>query len=452
MIINSKAMVKRIKSALSLILGLAVVLLFQHCSDLDNSNVVSLTDVERDVLTNLPFAFNLKIDQMAYMSCSGEDARQDSRSFTIKAGGYFPGSGVGLRTNYTAAISGFNADTKVRSIAISERNDQAGAIMSIRPRSDLQNYVDPSRATGEIPLAQLMFREPQGLVLSNERVAKQLMALGPNSYLNYAAGLPGLFNKSFDGTLRIANNLGTEDTIRNILRNSHYVAFNFAEPLGDQPPDRPYSFVRSPYDTLTGDSRASTSVYGLGYVLNFQQLDPFMTTTPSRVMTVSSVINLENSSSEPENWDCSERFVVVRPEDAARITFNSGQPGGAQQVCDTRPDAVPNSFEEQRRWERIRNILPVEDWYVNLPCPAAGPQPAGCITGVAKPGCIVSKSNDFCYDENELNPDNNEFVRVAYYRNENLDRTTAPIFTYDGRCGPGTFFMCPHVLTICRKL
>lgn len=439
---------KQRKSSISLIFGLVLIFCFQNCSDLDNSDLISLTDVEQDVLSNLPFAYDLKIDQMAYMSCSGSDARQDERSFTIRAGGFFPGSGVGLRPNFTAAINGFNADAKVRSLQISERNDQAGAVMSIRPRSDLQNYVDPEGASGEIPIARMMFREPQGLVLSNERVARQLMTLGPGSYLNYVAGLPGLFPKSFDGSLRIAGNLDTEDSIRSILRNSHYVSFNFAEPLGNQPEDRPYSFVRSPYDTLTGDSRANTSVYGLGYVLNFQQLDPFMVTTPPRVMTISSVVNLENTSNEPENWDCSERFVVVRPEDASRITFN----GGTQQVCDTRPDTIPNSFNEQRRWERIRNILPVEDWYVNLPCPSSGPQPAGCIAGVGKPGCIVPKSNDFCYDLNELNPAGNDNIRIAYYRNENLSTATPPFINYDGRCGPGTFFICPHVVTICRKL
>ncbi len=448
----------RIKAIISAFIGLCMLLSYQNCSDLDNTNVITLTDVERNIFEDLPFAFNLKIDQMSYMSCSGLGASQDARSYTLKAGGYFPGSGVGIRSNFTASIDGFNADAKVRSLATSTRNDQAGVVMSIRPRGDLQNYVDPQGQTGEIPLAKMMFQEAQGLLLSNERVAKQLLALGPDSYLNYAAGLPGLFTKSFDGVLRISNNLATEDFVRNILRNSHYLALNFAEPIGVQPQDRPYLFVRSPYDTLSGDSRSRTSVFGLGYTLNFQQLDPLVTTTPPRVMTVGGVVNLENSGFENENWDCSERFIIVRPEDATRKLFkldNIADPTQTatqyQQVCDTRPDSVPTSITEQQRWARIRNILPIEDWYVNLPCPGGtGPQPQGCVANVPKPGCIVPKSNDFCYDLNELNPDSNPNIKIAYYRNEYLS-TANPLITYNGLCGPGTFFICPHAVTICYK-
>ena len=455
MSLSQKTLPKKVKSSLSAILGLLVVLSFQNCSDLDNSNVITLTDVERSVLTNLPFAYDLKIDQMAYMSCSGPFASQDPRSFTLKAGGYFPGSGVGLKPNFTAALEGFNADAKVRSLRISERNDQTGVVMSVRPRNDLQNYVDPDGQNGEIPVGRMMFNESQSLVLSNERIARQLLALGPGSYLNYAAGLPGLFPKSFDGVVRISNDAGTEDFMRNLLRNSHYLAFNYVEPFGFQPPDRPNLFVKSPYGTLTGATQSRTSVFGLGYTLNFQQLDPMMTTTPPRVMSVSGVVNLENSSFEGETWNCSERFIVVRPEDAARLSFNPTMmsPGGTGQVCDTRSDSIPTTIAEQQRWERIRNILPVEDWYVNLPCPGGtGPQPQGCFANVPKPGCIVPKGNDFCYDFSDLN--NNPNIKVAYYRNENLNTAASgstPAITYDGSCGPGTFFVCPHAVTICYK-
>lgn len=444
---------KRAKSILSVILGLCVVLSFQNCSDLDNSSVVTLTDVERSVFENLPFAYDLKIDQLSYMSCSGPSANQDSRSFTLKAGGFFPGSGVGLRSSFAATMQNYNADAKVRSLAVSARNDQAGVVMSLRPRTDLQNYLLPREAPVESVLDKMMFREEVGLVLSNERVAKQLFALGPDSYLNYVAGVPGLFNKAFEGKITIANESGTENSIRNFLRNSYYLAFNFAEPVGVQSEERPYNFVRSPYDTLSGDSRARSSVFGLGYVLNFQQSEPAMTTSPQRAMTVSNAVNLENSSVVAESWNCNERFVIVRPDDAARATFNPtmASPGGTQQVCDTRPDAIPTSLAEERRWERIRNILPVEDWYVNLPCPGgSGPQPAGCSPGIPKPGCIIPKGDDFCYNPAELFPSNDANIRVAYYRNEGLNMNN-PAITYNGNCGPGTNFMCPHIVTICYK-
>lgn len=437
---------RRLNSSILAVVGFFLILTFQNCSDLDNTSAITLTDVERSALLDLPFAYDMKIDQMAYMSCSGLYASQDARSFTIKAGGYFPGSGVGLRSNYLSQIQNFNADARARSLGISTRNDQAGVVMSLRSRSNFQDYLDPASQSGEIPIAKMMFDEAQGLLLSNERVAKQLIALGAGgNYLNYAAGLPGLFNKSFDGVLRIANDSVTEDQLRSILKNSHYITLGYAEPLGLQPSSKPYSYLRSPYDTLSGDTRAKTSIFGTGYVANFQQFDPVMTTSPPRVMTISNAVNLENNSFQSEQWDCSERFVVVRPEDASRLTFDltPANPNDTvfAQVCDTRSDDVPLNSLEQLRWDRIRNILPVEDWYVNLP---------SAPSGVSKPGCIVPKSSDFCYDMSELNPNGNPNVKIAYYSGEDLDDTTLGI-TYNKTCGPGTMFACPHIVTICYK-
>ncbi len=450
---------KGIYSGLSLSVGLCVVLSFQNCADLDQSQVVSVTDIEEQTLAGLPFAYDAKIDQMAYMSCSGQFG-QDPRAFTIKAGGYFPNSGVALRSNFLSQISQMNADTKSRSLALSDRNSQAGVMMNIRPRSNLQDYLEPTgNEGGEITSASMMNNTTQGVVLSNERVAKQLLALGPGGYLNYVAGIPGLFPKTFDGVLRINNTSGVENSIRNILRNTHYVALTYPEELAVQTdPLKPNRYVRSPYGTTTGDNRALTSVFGTGYQVNFQQFDARMSTAPSRVMTVQGAINLENNSSLAESWDCSERFVIVRPEDADRLTYDRLNTNSIttddETVCDTKSDDIPANFTQQQRWDRIRNILPVEDWYVNLPCPATGAGPPGCRVGFAKAGCIIPKSNDFCYDMDELTGGSNDpNIKIAYFYEEDLDRVAplSPAFNYTGTCGPGTFFVCPHYVTICHK-
>lgn len=449
---------KGVNSGLSLVFGLVIVLSFQNCSDLDESSVVTVTEIEQQLLTNLPFAFDMKIDQMAYMSCSGQFG-SDGRAFTIKAGGYFPGSGVTLRSNYSSQISNLNVDTQVRSFGISDRNDQAGVVMNIRPRSNLQDYVEPSDESGEITTGALLLNRQQGILLSNDRVARQLLALGPGGYLNYVAGIPGLFNKSFDSVVRINTDSGVENQIRNLLKNTHYLALTYPEDLSVQTDtNKPFRYVRSPYGTTTGDTRATTSVFGTGYTLNFQQFDPRMTTTPPRVMTVQGAINLENNSFLGESWDCSERFVIVRPEDAGRLTFDSLNTPSNQTdddlVCDKRSDRIPANATEQQRWDRIRNILPVEDWYVNLPCPATMTPAAGsgCLPStVAKPGCIIPKGNDFCYDMNELTGGSNDAnIKIAYFYEEDLDNAD-PIISYNGTCGPGTFFVCPHYVTICYK-
>lgn len=447
------------KTLWTLLFGFSTIILFQNCSDLNNAEMVSIDTVVQEHLRNLPFAFDVELDQISYMSCSGQYAAGHPNAYTFKAGAFFPGSGLRLRNNFMSNISNLNTDVQAHSLRLSNRNAEAGAVLSIRERNYLQDYIDPQANKGEIPMSRLMFNESTGRHFSSEHYARRLLAMGTGNYMNYISGLPGFLHKSFDGTIRIADSSGTADSLRNLMANSHYLTVTFPEPVGSQTSGKRHGLARSPHNTMSGDQQALTSVFGRGYALSFQQFDGRMPTVPARILSVNNTVNLENQSIVSDNWDCSERFVIVRPEDAKRLTYDPTPDTNAtpaeslenREVCEMNSDPIPANVEEQKRLERIRNILPVESWYVTLPRTIVE---AGVT--YTKPGCIVPKGNDFCYDmREETGGVNNPNFRIAYYYEEDTSSTewghSVEGINYEGRCGAGTLFVCPHYVTICHK-
>lgn len=438
-----------------MLFGFSSILLFQNCSDLNNKQMPTIDALIQAELQQLPFAYEVSLDQIAYMSCSGDFAAGNPNAFTIKAGAYSTGSGLRLRSNVVSQLSNYNTDIQGRALSISDRNTEIGAVLSIRERNYLQDYYDPQSGKGETPFSRLMFNETKGNYFSNEHYVKRMLAMGSGNYMSYISGLPGLLDKNFEGMLRYAENEGMAAGVRNLLANSHYITVTFPLPIGEQTSNRRHAWARSPYDTSSGNTNALTSVFGRAFDVRFQQYDGRMTTVPARVMTVNNVVNLENQSIVGETWSCDERFVIVRPEDAKRLTYDPTPDGVVDgdnfEVCEVGPDPIPSNSEEQRRLDRIRNILPADAWYVTLPRTIS----VGGVNYV-KPGCVVPKGQDFCYDwKQETGNQNNPNFRVAYYYEED---TTGPGWNhtvegimYEGRCGTGTTFVCPHYVTICHK-
>ncbi|MCO5112652.1 MAG: hypothetical protein M9899_00600 [Bdellovibrionaceae bacterium] len=447
------------KTFWTLLFGFSTILLFQNCSDLNNRQMPSIDALIQGELQNMPFAFETTIDQMGYMSCSGRFADADGRAFTIKAGAFFPGSGVRIKPSVLSQLSAYNTDIQARALHISERNTETGAVLSIRERNYLQDYQAPQQSERITDAyARLMFFEGKNY-FSNEHYVRRMLAMGSGNYMNYISGLPGLVYKNFDGSVKFATNESTAAGIRSLLANSHYITITFPLPVGEQAGGKPHGWVRSPYNTASGDSNALTSVFGRGFDVRFQQYDGRMLSSPARVMTVSNVVNLENQSIVGESWNCNERFVIVRPEDAKRLTFDptpdddltAAEQAENYEVCEVGPDPVPSNNEERMRLDRIRNILPADAWFVTLPRPIV----VGGVTYI-KPGCVVPKGPDFCYDmQQETGNVQNPNFRIAYYYEEDRSSPrwghTVTGITYDGRCGLGTLFVCPHYVTICHK-
>ncbi len=439
----------------SLRFGLIVLLssfliLFQNCG-IQNSNFEDLNQINEDISAqSLPFAFDLDVDQIAYMSCTGTVAQISSKLFTFRAGGYAPGSGVSLKSNYLASVSSDTLDQRLFDLEANRRNAGTGVNMALRFQNNLQDYYLSDDSAGR-SIGFMMF-DPSFMRLSSPDVA-QFLFQNNGQPVNYISGIGGLSGKSFDADLSFAEDENQALTVRAALANSLFLSFTFMDPdsginsagIGIT------RTVESPYIDSTGSYAhplTATRAFGKGYTLRFQQRHPSLQAfSQPRKMSVDLGINLENQTALSESWNCDDLiFTIVRPQDASRpfiannIHPTLGTPLG-RLTCERLPDmavgnqtlvipAAPNYVPSQQEisfssdlFKKIRNTLPASDWWVNLP-----------------QKCIVPKSGfDECYASYDFS---NPLLKVIY----------DPAQDTNPECDAGTTpNYCPHYVSICYK-
>lgn len=322
-----------------------------------------------------------------------------------------------------------------------------------------------------------------------------------------------------------ASGSGPDVQYRNLLQDRAYLAFTFATTILDSG-GSPGFRARSPFSPTGEDERALSSVWGKGYQFNFSQVDNFLpggSFRPSAQKRAVSAVNgydLENEANLGENWVCpsDQKYIIVRPEDALRrfdgvpidpgnhpfnqydrvdpldktsafnlsTTYNDGgnSTGGYyysyradydgdgeldnvrhKVICPLVADQIPafgGDPQEIQAWDRIRQILPTEDFYI-----FRGP----------KYNCIVPKNDDgnVCYGDGE-NIDESQRRVIQYFTSEdhpelrienerqnridvelNPGADIKPEIDVTRDCGPGSsqshggFNFCPQVLSVCYK-
>lgn len=315
---------------------------------------------------------------------------------------------------------------------------------------------------------------------------------------------------------------GPDVQYRNLLQERGYLALTFATEGLESPGFR----ARSPFSPTGQDPQALNSVWGKGYQFTFSQVDNFLPgsvfrpSAPKRAVSSTTGYNLETEANLGENWVCpsDQKYIIVRPEDALRrfdgvpidpnnhpfnqydrvdpldpqsaenlaTTYSDGGngPGGYyysyradydgdgelndvrhKVICPLVADQIPlegGDPQEIRAWDRIRQILPTEDFFV-----FRGP----------KYNCIVPKNDNgnVCYGDGEnIDPTNRRIIqyfasedhpelRIENERSnrqavaQNPGATIVQEIEVTRDCGPsssqdhGGFNFCPHVLSVCYK-
>lgn len=464
--------------------GLVMVSLFQNCGQ-DLSDDFSINEARQEFALSFPFAYDLTVDEISYMSCIGPNVQLDPRYYTFKAGAFGADEGIRLRDNFRSFAPDFNSDQLASALNLSQRNSEAGVIMSVRSFENFQIPLSSSGSAGQsdTSVSRMMFDRDINLTLSQADIAQRLVALGTNERLNIIEGLPGLTGRSLDGAINIADSETLATNLRQRLQNNSFLSFTFAVSSENASTETvPGERARSPHSEAGLGSDAERSVFGLGYRVNFMQVDPTRGGSPTRAVAGISGVNLENQASLPESWSCNldEKYIIVRPQDALRgytngypivrinrsaasfqlsafpnrrqFTANCGasnctdgtiQPGEKfieNVICPTLPDAIPNNAIEAAKWARIRNMLPHKDWYVYRGTDISS------ING--QYNCIVPKGPDNCYGD--ANANSNQFFVVQYLSDEDFPGfITKP--SVETNCGAGTQKFCPHVASFCHK-
>ncbi len=329
-------------------LTLAVLLLFQNCSDMpeEKKDNASLGD-------SLPFPFETDIDTISYMSCSRTGNGANPRAyFTFRVGAYQAG-GIGLTSGFLSQTG----SAAQRSDILQATNTNAGSFLqlAIRQRNHYQTVLGGSGGVVEGSHYYNFLDSLNAPVIGD-----RLGALTSGQKINYFSGITGLDGKLVEGSLNFFDGESQAGEVRNYLLNDMVLAMTYSSSGAGS----------EGYTARAPDMTDISKVYGKGYKVNFRLWSGLQGSGINRVLQSATEINLETGANI-KNWSCSaaDAYVIVRAQDAA-----SG-------ACSAAADPLPSTLSaaNRTRLEKIRRVLRVEDWWVDLnrSCVVPKNNPAG---------------------------------------------------------------------------
>jgi len=491
---------------------IVVMLFFQNCGVSEEDFSDELAAIEQAEADALPFAYDVTIDQIAYMSCDSDTVNNSGTVFNFKAGAFGENEGIKFRDNFRSAVAGKSNNYVLTRLAASKRNVGAGVVLSVRERGQMQGPVKIESDSGGNEedfgniISPMIWNPVSGITYTSnadEFSVSEYLWNRPDG-VNYLTGFPQLEGKSVDAEISY-NVLGAQQVLRDSVANDSYLTLTFAT-LYEDSAENPGEKARAPTSETGDTTAANTSVWGKGYSMSFAQVNPSRANSPSRALASVTGFNLENESSLDESWVCptTERYIIIKDKaDALRrydaAPFNRGtgadvvannpwdddyDPGTEEQggylmnvmiadsedidddgdstellsvrrkvVCPPIPDNIPIGASEHElgAWTRIRNILPSEDWYV--------------FRG-DRYNCVIPKRNiaGACYGAYSLDSSGGAVIQylpdedmpefwIAKKKENEAQNEIGTTVIRETECEGSTTGnrYCPHVISVCYK-
>lgn len=408
------------RTAVGVTASLVLVLFFQNCgkagfdADLDESSYNGSSDAALTAkygsataakVAGIPFAFDASFDQIAYNSCADENIRNNSAFFSIKAGAYSTG-GIKLSNEFYEYVDqrfspiypepAITNNQYKEFLADSPANNGAIPAMAIRVKNSLDSVFSSSnRVTTGVDVL------PMVSTLTDGRVMESLVGKG-----NTATYFP--FSEEFrvmEATLTLNSNEAAAEQFRSTLTDSGGVLT-----LGYMDTKMENYQIRSP----SNESPLRTA-YGKGYQFSFSQypVSGGRANNPHNVIASLTEYDLSSPATTGRQWNCNNRMVVVRAQDAARCP--------AHNYADLKNATIRSKLE------MVRRQLRADQWDVNVSL-----------------GCAVPKGNVSCYKEEVLNGNP---VGVEYDLTKECFRSTNAVYTTT----PKPTARCAQFITICTR-
>lgn len=329
---------------------------FQNCTQPAN---VQKTDDIKSLAEKSGFAYNANLDEIAYMSCYNvkPDAANGTAFFTIRAGAYRTG-GLRLEDSFVNEVAKRSTQNQVDILSSSAANANTIMQLALRPKANLQSILQ----SGSSPVRGADYSNLLD-ALGSPAVSETLIRLTPYDRIrrmrNGAAE-----GARFEGDLSFSENYTTEASIRTSLQG---VSGSTAAPpsvlaLTFSNGGAGVSDAVSARGPATLDTKSSLAigryVFGRGYSLGFglPNVTPVYSQFPSNVMTRVSESNLAEptDTTAAGEWVCpaNMQFKIIRP--------------GDEMVAGARCAKAPDPEKPDATLLMVRNVLRVEDWYVDL--------------------------------------------------------------------------------------
>jgi hypothetical protein len=286
--------------------GLSVPLLFENCSA--SPNTLTQTTAA-SLAVGAPFAYNVAVDTIAYMSCANEAAGNYTAGqlWTFKAAALGQNAGLQISPtfwNYASSLG----PAGMAQLVVSSSSQGANAQLAIRvPSQGMQQYLQgnsPGLGESNFGLApidgqlQNLFAQTEGTWL--------------NSFTVSGASTPTLFAGFLDFTTAV-----TTDSSDNAAYVRNLVTSSSAGGAGGY---LAVDFTNSELDSLPSEGALpanSNALYGLGFQMTFgagnslNQLETI--TSSSRIVTGITEYTLATGAPDNVLWSCPYKIMIVRP-------------------------------------------------------------------------------------------------------------------------------------------
>ncbi|MDC0980374.1 hypothetical protein OAQ84_01425 [Bdellovibrionales bacterium] len=234
-----------------LVVIISTLSVFQNCAEpLESTNEGALSVADR-----LPFAFDVSVDHISYMSCSEMPANYPYRSFYTFRVGAYERAGIKFSEEFVNSTSKYKASERADFVSESMASADASIQLAIRQK---KNYQSPLILEGT-PRPSHDF-ETMLAPLDSPLLLQRLSELPYKARINYFSGISGLDNRQVEGSVRFTEDESLAKGVRNHLLNGALLTLTFTDQQAE--------------DELVarGSTLYSTSnVYGRGYEIKFKK-------------------------------------------------------------------------------------------------------------------------------------------------------------------------------------
>lgn len=341
---------KRIAAGV-LVLG-ALIFLFQNCGQAGFENqefsdsLSSAQDMDPQ-FKNLPFPYEISVNQIAHMSCPISKANPGAQSpyFSWKIGAFenpsdVPSAALNIRpaglqltsqfqTEWRKVASGFNPS--IQAAKLKEFLTQHPIVANHSLQLSFRSTSSPATTLMTLPNGSLapsaMFLQP----VSSPLMAENFLDL-PTGPLNIFANAPDFSSRFLETSLIVPSTYGVPDLALRANYDASYMALGFVNTSGD-----------TAGVALAASGSDARYAFGKGYRIHFGKANPHVGTLEyptSDSLAIVEEQDLQTGYNTPGvAWDCSYRFKIVRNADRFKNVYLKNHftktSSGGQLVCPT---------------------------------------------------------------------------------------------------------------------
>ncbi|MBY0314372.1 MAG: hypothetical protein K2Q26_02555 [Bdellovibrionales bacterium] len=437
-------MKKRISMALLSFLTLSPLLLYQNCGNEQTGSLYNKSN-------QYDFPYQLKLDQVAYMSCAEQNGIPNDPGvfFTFRAGAYGDTSGLRITDKFNYDLRREKNEIKMMELQDDLASQNTRIQFSLRKQGSLQRmFITNNSRDG---LEGEDYDYTFGVISSSEMLAS-LLTLPQPGWLNYWAAGGINIDAYFEGTLEFNDGEKLAQDTRNFLTTGGGVLVaGFVDPAKPETLRTPYNYTKDENDDEDEPSVIPSNVgFGTALRVTFKQPNPLLHSfsgvphlkVPKRILSTVQEFDLASPATAQSAWTCPQtmQLMIVFPEDIGIIDSN---------IC-TLADDSDTVANPPALLEIARRSLPVSDWYINLQkrCIVPKRYTNGSCYGIDT--AVTKLTNNIEYDFNkECSPD-------VQSNRTNPDgtfiREPPPDGSPPGTVGPvSRLKVCPHFASICYK-